>query len=260
MSGNKERRTYDQRCALAVALDLVGERWTLLLVRELLLRPRRYRDLWEALPGIGTNLLADRLAFLTAAGVVRPLEPGKRTGGYTLTEFGERLREPVLALSRFGLAALEDDPTLAGSAVRPTWAALAIEAMLDERRSPDVDEIYEFDVDGETFHVVTGDGHARVHAGTSTAATLRITSDAATFLDIGMRKLDPLEAVLSGAVTAAGPPAAVTRCLRLLGLGQEAATRPEPVGEPAKAATTAARDRGGVRHPAAAVSGGPSAP
>jgi DNA-binding HxlR family transcriptional regulator len=69
-------RTYGQNCGVARALDVLGERWTLLIVRELLLGPRRYRDLLDALAGIGTNLLAARLKALEAQGIVRRATPG----------------------------------------------------------------------------------------------------------------------------------------------------------------------------------------
>ena len=78
-------RSYDQYCAVARALDVVGDRWTLLIVRELLLRPCRYRELQEGLPGVATNLLADRLRHLEESGVVTRDEQGR----YELTARGK---------------------------------------------------------------------------------------------------------------------------------------------------------------------------
>src|SRR5271167_1332823 len=93
------RRTYNQYCGLAAALDILGERWTLLIIRELLVRPRRYRDLLADLPGIGTNLLADRLKFLTDQGLVRQRDiAGGKRQVYELTESGQKLRPVVLDL------------------------------------------------------------------------------------------------------------------------------------------------------------------
>ncbi|WP_309239820.1 helix-turn-helix domain-containing protein [Actinomadura sp. J1-007] len=101
----RRRRIYGQYCGLAGALDLVGERWTLLIVRELLVGPCRYNQLQSNLPGIGTNLLAERLRFLTEAGLVRQRgREGSKVRLYELTEQGEGLREPVLALARWGSA------------------------------------------------------------------------------------------------------------------------------------------------------------
>lgn len=90
-------RSYQQYCGLAKALDVVGDRWTLLIVRELLVRPCRYRELQESLPGVASNLLSSRLKHLEDAGVV-----SRNDGGYALTEWGECLAEPVGALVRWG--------------------------------------------------------------------------------------------------------------------------------------------------------------
>ncbi len=215
----KGRRTYDQECGLAYALDLVGERWTLLIIRELLPRPRRYNELAEALPGIGTNLLADRLAFLVEVGLIEPIVPGRRTGGYALTELGRALHEPILGLARFGLAVGANQPLRADAVVRPTWAALAIEAMVDDERAPDVDETYEFHVDGEMFHIAVVNSQAHVHVGAAEDPALVITTDARTFFTLGLHHIDPIEALVGGAVHVTGIPAAVPRCLRLIGLG-----------------------------------------
>src|SRR5712691_3728539 len=104
MKVKSTRRSYNQYCALARALDVVGERWTLLLVRELLLGPRRYKDLLDGLPGIGTNLLADRLKHLEDAGMIRRvvLPPPAGSAVYELTELGRRLEPAVFELGRWG--------------------------------------------------------------------------------------------------------------------------------------------------------------
>jgi DNA-binding HxlR family transcriptional regulator len=225
MKITRERRTYDQECGLAYALDVVGERWTLLIIRELLLRPRRYHELLEALPGIGTNLLADRLSFLTEAGLIESLEPGRRTAGYALTELGRSLHEPILGLARFGLKIGAGQPRRSEALTRPSWAALAIEAMVDDERAPRHDETYQFDVDGEVFNISVVDGHARTRPGPAESPTLVIQTDAPTFFELGMQRLDPIEALVGGAVKVTGTAAAVPRCLRLIGLGgQESGT------------------------------------
>src|SRR5947207_12707682 len=97
-------RSYRQYCALARALDVVGDRWTLLIVRELGLRgPSRYTDLQYGLPGIATNLLADRLREMEEAGIVRRREapPPVATALFDLTEPGEGLRPVLQALGRW---------------------------------------------------------------------------------------------------------------------------------------------------------------
>ena len=90
-------RSYEQYCGLARALDVVGERWSLLVVREMLEGPRRYNELMSGLPGIATNLLVERLRSLEADGVVRRLDDGR----YALTPWGEDLHEAVYALGRW---------------------------------------------------------------------------------------------------------------------------------------------------------------
>lgn len=110
-------RSYRQYCALARALDVVGERWTLLIVRELLDGPRRYAELLEGLPGIATNLLADRLRSLEAAGVTERRADGR----YALTPWGQGLREPVYALGRWAAPLMPRPP--GADAFRSRWLA-----------------------------------------------------------------------------------------------------------------------------------------
>src|SRR5260370_38322892 len=95
-------RSYDQYCAVARGLDVIGDRWTLLLVRDLLLGPKRYKDLLAGLPGIGTNLLADRLHELEGAGLIErtAFPPPAGSTVYRLTEPGQSLDPPLVALGR----------------------------------------------------------------------------------------------------------------------------------------------------------------
>jgi DNA-binding HxlR family transcriptional regulator len=104
-----ERRSYQQFCGVARALDLVGERWTLLVVRNLLLGPRRYSDLLAELPGLTTNLLAKRLKDLEAAGLVERRDAGTGVVTYALTERGLALDPVINELGRWG-GALMDKP------------------------------------------------------------------------------------------------------------------------------------------------------
>src|SRR5215218_3043204 len=133
-------RSYDEYCAIAKSLDVVGDRWTLLIVRELALQgPCRYTDLRNGLPGIATNLLADRLRDLERAGVVSREEapPPIATTLFHLTPRGEQLRPVLEGLISWGLPLMtEQDPK---DAVRSRWLAWALELMLEDRepeRSP----------------------------------------------------------------------------------------------------------------------------
>jgi DNA-binding HxlR family transcriptional regulator len=95
-------RSYAQYCGLARALDVVGDRWNLLIVRQLLIAPARYRELVEGLPGVATNLLADRLRDLETAGVIeRRLAEKGNAVAYALTPWGAELREPIEGLIRW---------------------------------------------------------------------------------------------------------------------------------------------------------------
>jgi DNA-binding HxlR family transcriptional regulator len=211
------RRNYGQYCGLAAGLDLIGERWTLLIIRELLAGPCRYNVLLANLPGIGTNLLADRLKFLSERGIIRQrVREGSKLRAYELSEQGERLREPVLALARWGLGTL--DQPAPGDIVRPRWAALAIEAMIDPGAAGP-DEQYEFRIDDEVFHVSVLGGQVTVGQGKATTEhTLTLTTDSITFVEIGAGLLNPLEATLTKRLVIDGDEDAIIRCSRLLGL------------------------------------------
>ncbi|MCR6687986.1 helix-turn-helix domain-containing protein [Cellulomonas sp.] len=121
---------YQQFCGLARALDLIGDRWNLLIVRELLIRERRHTELRSALPGVASNLLTDRLRHLVAAGIVeRRQEEGRKAVVYALTPRGADLREPVLGLVRWGAPLMASGPR-PGDTVQPQWLALAALALL----------------------------------------------------------------------------------------------------------------------------------
>src|SRR5438105_11221306 len=125
-------RSYGQYCAIAKSLDVVGDRWTLLIVRELALRgPSRYTDLRHGLPGIATNLLADRLRELESAGVIAREEapPPIATTLFRLTPRGAELRPVLESLTRWGLPLMTDEKPQ--DAVRSHWLASALEMMLD---------------------------------------------------------------------------------------------------------------------------------
>src|SRR5512132_3695807 len=104
-------KTYGQMCPLARSLDVLGERWTMLVIRELLLGPKRFKHLLAVLPAIGSNRLSERLRGLEAAGIIRKrtLPPPAAVAVYELTEEGERLRDPLIALGLWGLDLPVDD-------------------------------------------------------------------------------------------------------------------------------------------------------
>jgi DNA-binding HxlR family transcriptional regulator len=128
-------RSYDEYCAMAKSLDVVGDRWTLLIVRELALRgPCRYTDLRNGLPGIATNLLAERLRELERSGVIarEDAPPPIATTLFRLTPRGEQLRPVLEGLTRWGVPLMtEQNPD---DAVRSHWLAWALELMLSDRQ------------------------------------------------------------------------------------------------------------------------------
>jgi DNA-binding HxlR family transcriptional regulator len=216
------KRVYDQFCGLARALDLVGERWTLLLVRDLSLGPQRYSDLLAGLPGIGTGLLAERLKTLEAEGVVRRAQlpaPATGTTVYELTDDGRALAEAMLPLAVWGARRLDLDAVPAPGTYRPEWLFLSLRAQFRPERARGVRDDYEFHVEG---HVV----HARVRNGTIDIvrgpvpgghADLVVTTDVPTLLAVGVGHVTPGEAVAAGRMDVAGDPAAMQRALEILG-------------------------------------------
>ncbi|TGA92680.1 helix-turn-helix domain-containing protein, partial [Streptomyces sp. MZ04] len=122
----RSRRSYDQYCAAARALDVVGDRWTLLIVRELLVGPRRYTDLHADLPGVSTDVLASRLKDMEREGLTtrRRLPPPAAAYVYELTERGRELLPVLQTLGTWGAPALQERrPT---DAVRAHWFALPL--------------------------------------------------------------------------------------------------------------------------------------
>ncbi len=191
-------RSYRQFCALARALDLVGERWTLLVLRELLLGPRRFRDLLDGLPGIGPNLLSTRLRHLEAEGLVAKdrLDPPASSHVYVLTDRGRGLDETLVALARWGM-----DPIAAprpDDRLDPAWYALALRAAFRPDRAEGLAEDYEFRIDGVTFHLRVRAGRVDARQGPAPAPALVLTTTIRRFLAILTGQARPAAAELAG--------------------------------------------------------------
>ena len=172
-------KRYGQWCGLAQALDRVGDRWTLLIVRELLIGPRRYSDLRANLPGIATNLLADRLRELERDGMVerREVPPPTPATVYELTGAGRALEEAVLALIRWGGRFLPSAP--AGDAFRAEWLALALKAVLEPKAAeePEAELTLAVTVADAAVWLAVSDGRVSTGVGTRPAADLSVTGD-----------------------------------------------------------------------------------
>ncbi|MFJ9712633.1 winged helix-turn-helix transcriptional regulator [Streptomyces sp. NPDC101234] len=189
-------RSYDQTCFIARALDVLGERWTLLILRELTLGPRRYSDLLAALPGMGTSLLAARLKHLENHGVLRRTRlPGPgRVAAYELAERGESVMPVLAGLARWG-AGLGDPPP--GYVDRTEWSVAAMRLTASEQAAA-FTTLTEL-VIGDDMFWLQGDGkRVRTEIGPAPLKPgLRLTSDKETFYALARGVTDVDRAVAS---------------------------------------------------------------
>src|SRR5947209_3321244 len=159
-------RSYGQYCSVAKALDLIGDRWSVLIVRELLLRgPCRYTDLLGGLPGIATNLLADRLRELAKADILarEDAPPPVATALFRLTARGEQLAPIVRELGRWGAPLMAE--AAGDAAFRSRWLQLPVELFLSDR-APDRPPVQiELRTGDEPMTIRTGGGEVRAHPG-----------------------------------------------------------------------------------------------
>jgi DNA-binding HxlR family transcriptional regulator len=188
-------RSYGQYCAVAKALDAIGDRWTLLIVRELAVRGTcRYTDLRNGLPGIATNLLADRLRDLEDKGIVRreAAPPPIATTVFQLTDRGEELRPILHALGRWG-ASLMFEPA-DGEAFRGHWFSLPAELFLADHE-PDAQPItIELRTGEQPMLIETADGEVHARPGTAEHADAVITGTPQLVLGVLTAKLGLTEA------------------------------------------------------------------
>jgi DNA-binding HxlR family transcriptional regulator/putative sterol carrier protein len=211
------RRSYEQYCPAARALDLLGERWTLLVIRELLLGPKRYTDLLNGLSGIGPNVLAERLRHLQDARIVdrKTLPPPAASTVYELTPLGQELRPVLLSLMNWGLHLL--GPPKPGESFNPAWLLQTLEAGADREAALGLHESYEFCIDGTVFHVDVDDGEVVAREGPARNPAVTSTTDYKTFLEIGARLVAPEDALANGALQLEGDLEAGRRAVTILG-------------------------------------------
>jgi DNA-binding HxlR family transcriptional regulator len=212
-------RSYNQYCGLAYALDIIGERWTLLIVRELVAGPRRFTDLMEGLPGISTNLLADRLKSLEQQGILRRrvLPPPAASTVYELTRLGQGLQQSLLELGRWGSQFVP--PTCEGAhllhlgsyALTPMTFFRAAEAL-------EVDDVYELRIDDEVLQVKIQDGEIHVQQGETLKPDVVLHTDMPVYVQLlgGAITLD--EACAAGMIEIDGNPEILRRFFALCGL------------------------------------------
>jgi DNA-binding HxlR family transcriptional regulator len=199
------RRTYNQFCATAKTLDLVGERWTLLIIRELLSGPKRFSDLHRSLPGLGTALLSSRLHHLEAEGIVKSatLPAPARTAAYELTEAGRELRPVVMAMARWGLRWAVDKPEKR-DAFEPGWAVLGMQAIFDPEGARGIDAVYEFRIGDEILHARIEDGEIDSRYGPAERPDAVIIATREAFAELASGQVRLSDAISTGRVDASG--------------------------------------------------------
>jgi DNA-binding HxlR family transcriptional regulator len=215
-------RTYDDGCAAAHALDLVGERWALLVVRELLLGPKRFTDLRAGLPHTSPNVLAQRLRGLEAAGVVRrgKLPPPAASRIYELTEWGRDLEPVIIALGRWGVRS----PTKPPDAVLGVDSLiLSFRTMFDPERAEELGASYEFRLGEDRFRAEVAEGGLEIQRGSAERPDVTVETDAGTLAALVYKDLGLDEALNSGDMRIEGDSNLVERFLTLFPLPEPAA-------------------------------------
>jgi DNA-binding HxlR family transcriptional regulator len=196
MTYNGGVKGYRQYCPVAHALDQVGDRWELLIVRELMLGQRRYTDLAEALPGIGSNVLTQRLRELEASGIVRKtkLPPPFAVSVYELTDHGRELDDVLRSLARFGAR------TLGPPEVGDCWSMYADHTRFRPEHA--VDGTYEVRfVGGETISLQVRDGELVAMKLPAEAPDLVVEALPEELHRVIGGELDPAQAIADGRVT-----------------------------------------------------------
>jgi DNA-binding HxlR family transcriptional regulator/putative sterol carrier protein len=206
---------YQQYCGAARALDVVGDRWTLLIVRELMLGPRRFKDLLDGLPGISRNLLTERLRTLQVDGVIvrENLEPPAARQVYRLTRDGADLASAMIPLVAWGARRL--GARQPGESFRAHWAALAMVTFADREAARGLSETYEYVVGGTPFHFVVDDGSIGLHYGRATEPVVTLTMDELTWADLAAGKTTATDAARAGALTVDGDRRALRRLAKI---------------------------------------------
>ncbi len=213
--------SYGQYCPLAYALDILGERWTLLIVRELLHGPRTYKLLLQNLPDMGAVNLTRRLGMLERKGIVERalIEPRTADEPYSLTEHGKKLEEILRNLAAWGLEYLEL-PTKY-EVYSPLWSLLELQIRFRSDLAKNLNMMFELRIENETHHVVITNGQISTHVGPAASPLFTISTDAATFILI-LRGMIPLhEAIKLERVDIEGSMAALSRTLDILGLREK---------------------------------------
>ena len=206
---------YQQYCALARVTDVVGNRWTLLILRELRPGPRRFTDLVDGLPGISRKLLSERLRDLESDGLIARTErpPPAARHVYELTVEGRDLFAAMTPLIAWGAKRLGERSE--EEALRPRWAALGMATLADREAMKGVTETYQYVVGDSAFHFIVDDGSIEVHDGRADDPVVEVTTDEETWADIVTGKMTASAAVRAGALSVTGDRHATKRLGRI---------------------------------------------
>lgn len=204
------KRTYEDGCATAHALDLIGERWALLIVRELILGPKRFTDLRAGLPGISPNVLTQRLEELEQANVLRrrKLPPPASSWVYELTDWGLQLEQVIMALGRW---AVHSPALMQGYPLSVDALILSFRTMFDSDSAAGLDTTIELRIGEDRFRAAIADGEMELTRGSADDpdAIVEATPDALVAVAYGGRKF--AEAVRAGELKVEGDRAAAKR-------------------------------------------------
>jgi DNA-binding HxlR family transcriptional regulator len=229
------KRSYGEACGIPRALDRIGERWALMVVRELLLGPKRFTDLRKGLPQMSADVLAQRLRELEENGIVerRILPPPAASKVYGLTDWGRELESVLIALGRWGarapLAAECSEMSLDSHIV-------SLQTLFDPALAGDFAPVVELRLAEHVFHVQPFDGRLEAERGPAAKPDIVIATDPCTLIALTHREIELTDAIEAGSAAVTGDKRAARRFLRLFPLPEPAACV-EPAGrEPAIAA------------------------
>ncbi|HEV8627349.1 MAG TPA: winged helix-turn-helix transcriptional regulator, partial [Acidimicrobiia bacterium] len=211
-----------QYCALAHALDVIGGRWSMLIVRDLLTGPKRFKDLQDGLTGIPTNVLSARLKELEEAGVVRrQLLPRPAKGvGYELTEFGRELEEPLVKLGGWGAKSL--GPAAEGEPISVDGLALGLRGAFRPDAAAGLTRTYELTLDGRPLRISVNDGQLAITAETN-GADLGLATTPALLVGLLFGHVGVDDAIAAGQLTVTGSKTEARRFFRIFQFDSPAA-------------------------------------